>query len=322
MDKSYFLMLKTHKITGLKYLCFHYGTEESCFTYKGSGKYWLQHLSKHGKDIDTVILEKSADINYIKDRGIEYSKLWDVVKSNEYANLTIEDAQSTAEPLQRKSSRIARNISILNRIKQFGLTPKEIDAKKKAIEIMHKPEIRERAYEANRERFRIGNLTEKQRLRGENFKKRRHEFGASEKEKKNWVKISERQMGKTMRDRLKDPNWVNPNKGKTAKEIHGDEYVHPLKGKTLEEIKGRDYISPKTNPFKLIVNGKSVEYYKSEKDFITKTRLSSLMLLKIKKTGSHTIKRQSNSLHKYTNGDYLEYFPISIDDYKTHCDNC
>ena len=48
-----YLYIKTHNVTGLKYL----GKTESCdpHKYKGSGKYWNIHLKKHGNDYSKQI---------------------------------------------------------------------------------------------------------------------------------------------------------------------------------------------------------------------------------------------------------------------------
>src|SRR4051812_43035586 len=88
-----FLLVKTHNKTGLKYLCKHFGTRKSCFKYVGSGKYWKQHLKKHGRNITTNILIETDSINEFSMFGVAYSKLWDIVKSNEWANLCVENGK-------------------------------------------------------------------------------------------------------------------------------------------------------------------------------------------------------------------------------------
>ena len=81
----YYLYIKQHSITGLKYL--GYTSSKDPYKYKGSGKYWLRHLSKHGKYITTTILLATKDLADIKDTGIYFSKLFNVAKSLEWANL-------------------------------------------------------------------------------------------------------------------------------------------------------------------------------------------------------------------------------------------
>ena len=80
-----YLYKKTHKVTGLKYL----GTTNSKnpYRYKGSGTYWRRHCDKHGYDFDTEILFETDSKEELKSKGLYYSKLWNVVESEEWANL-------------------------------------------------------------------------------------------------------------------------------------------------------------------------------------------------------------------------------------------
>lgn len=79
-----YLYVKTHNITGLKYLG---KTSKDPFTYNGSGKYWQRHLRKYGYDITTEVLLETTDPNEIKEKGLYYSNLFDVVNSEKWANL-------------------------------------------------------------------------------------------------------------------------------------------------------------------------------------------------------------------------------------------
>ena len=45
------LMIKTHNVTGLKYLCYTKKAGSSYDEYLGSGKLWKEHLKQYGKDI-------------------------------------------------------------------------------------------------------------------------------------------------------------------------------------------------------------------------------------------------------------------------------
>lgn len=84
----YYLYVKTHNISGLKYLG---QTRQDPFKYLGSGKYWKNHLNVHGKDISTKILRECHTSDEIKYWGIYYNKLWNIVENAEWANLKIED---------------------------------------------------------------------------------------------------------------------------------------------------------------------------------------------------------------------------------------
>lgn len=84
-----YLYLKTHNKTGYKYL--GKTTSSDPFTYKGSGKLWKRHIEKHGYDVTTEILFETQDKNELKQVGIYYSKLWNVVESTVFANLIQEE---------------------------------------------------------------------------------------------------------------------------------------------------------------------------------------------------------------------------------------
>jgi hypothetical protein len=80
----YYLMIKTHNITGLKYLC--QTKQKDPFIYTGSGVFWKSHLKKHGVNISTTILLETTDRNKLKELGRAYSKFYNVVRSKEWAN--------------------------------------------------------------------------------------------------------------------------------------------------------------------------------------------------------------------------------------------
>jgi hypothetical protein len=87
---TYYLYVKTHNVTGLKYLG---QTTQNPFEYKGSGKKWKSHINSHGCDITTEILLETTDKNDLRETGIFFSDLWDVVNSNEWANLKPEEGE-------------------------------------------------------------------------------------------------------------------------------------------------------------------------------------------------------------------------------------
>ena len=79
-----YLYLKTHRVTGLKYLG---KTTQDPYKYKGSGLRWTRHLAKHGNDVSTLILFESDSRQEIKTQGQYYSDLWDVVNNQQFANM-------------------------------------------------------------------------------------------------------------------------------------------------------------------------------------------------------------------------------------------
>lgn len=83
-----YLYVKTHNTTGLKYLGKTVGDP---FKYKGSGKYWKSHLKIHGDDVTTVILLQTESKEELRETGLFFSKLWNIVQSDDWANLTEEE---------------------------------------------------------------------------------------------------------------------------------------------------------------------------------------------------------------------------------------
>lgn len=85
VSMTIYLYVKTHNKTGLKYL----GKTKSSdpHLYQGSGSYWTNHIKKHGYDVTTEIIKECSSKEELKKWGSHYSKLWNVVRSKEWANL-------------------------------------------------------------------------------------------------------------------------------------------------------------------------------------------------------------------------------------------
>ena len=75
----YYLMVKTHRKTGLKYLC--QTVSKDPFKYLGSGTYWKAHRKVHGDDIHTEVISICYSKEELRENGIFYSELWDVVNA-------------------------------------------------------------------------------------------------------------------------------------------------------------------------------------------------------------------------------------------------
>lgn len=86
--KQYKLMVKTHLITGWQYLCIT-GRDDP-HDYLGSGIDWRKHLEEHGNLITTRIIATSWNPDTIGVWGRYYSRLWKVVRSKKWANITPE----------------------------------------------------------------------------------------------------------------------------------------------------------------------------------------------------------------------------------------
>lgn len=87
---KYYLYVKTSPF-GLKYLG---KTTKNPYIYNGSGKIWKRHLKKHNlsyTDIKTEIVLETNDVLELIRVGNELSMEHNIVKSNEWANLRIEN---------------------------------------------------------------------------------------------------------------------------------------------------------------------------------------------------------------------------------------
>lgn len=84
-----YLYVKTHNTTGLKYL--GKTVKEDYHSYPGSGKRWIRHLNEHGFDYSTEILLATEDKQEFKETAVFFSRLWNIVSSDEWANFRIEE---------------------------------------------------------------------------------------------------------------------------------------------------------------------------------------------------------------------------------------
>jgi hypothetical protein len=95
-----YLYVKTHNITGLKYL--GKTTAKNPHKYSGSGLYWKRHLKEHGRNYSTEIIKECSTPDEIKQWGMYYSELWDVVSSEEWANLTPEQGDGGPQSIDTR----------------------------------------------------------------------------------------------------------------------------------------------------------------------------------------------------------------------------
>jgi len=91
-----YLYKKTHNITGLQYL--GKTSKSDPYTYQGSGKYWKSHINTHGYNVTTQILKECSSDDEVKFWGEYYSKLWNVVADESWANLKIESGDGGTPP--------------------------------------------------------------------------------------------------------------------------------------------------------------------------------------------------------------------------------
>jgi hypothetical protein len=84
-----YLYKKTHNKTGLNYL--GKTTSSDPHSYQGSGIRWRNHINIHGYDVTTEILKVCSSEEELRYWGIYYSSLWNVVESENWANLMEEN---------------------------------------------------------------------------------------------------------------------------------------------------------------------------------------------------------------------------------------
>ena len=118
ISMKHYLMIKTHNKTGLKYLCKTSTSDPAHpYKYKGSGKYWKRHLQTHGKDITTEVIGEYTDKQEFIRNAIYFSERYNVVESDDWANLIPERGDGgptmlgrsiTPEQNKRKSEALKR----------------------------------------------------------------------------------------------------------------------------------------------------------------------------------------------------------------------
>lgn len=92
-----YLYIKQHSITGMLY--FGKTTTKDPIKYLGSGTYWSPHIVKHGaKYVETLWFCLFTDEEEYKKFAIICSKQWNIVKSENWANL-IEENGNDGKPI-------------------------------------------------------------------------------------------------------------------------------------------------------------------------------------------------------------------------------
>ena len=82
-----YLYAKQHRVTGLRY----FGkTKRNPYTYTGSGTYWMRHLKVHGNDVETTWVQSYEDEETLIKEALFFSKVYNIVESDEWANLNPE----------------------------------------------------------------------------------------------------------------------------------------------------------------------------------------------------------------------------------------
>jgi hypothetical protein len=115
-----YLYKKTHNKTKLQYL--GKTTRHNPHEYKGSGKYWTNHIKKHGYDVTTEILKECQTNEELKEWGLYYSNIWNIVDERDedgkktWANLRPETGDGGETFTGRKHSH--KSIELIREAKQ------------------------------------------------------------------------------------------------------------------------------------------------------------------------------------------------------------
>lgn len=140
----YKLYVKTHNKTGKKYL--GQTKKEDAHSYPGSGIYWTRHLKQHGNNCTTEIIKECENMEDLRQWGLYYSELWDVVNNEEWANLKPESGDGSAgmkhsdETKKRMSLSHQSHITTEETKKKIGLANskkiRSVETKKKISETL------------------------------------------------------------------------------------------------------------------------------------------------------------------------------------------
>lgn len=121
-----YLYVKTHNKTGLKYLG---KTASDPHSYRGSGVRWTNHLKVHGNDVSTEILKECQNNEEVRYWGEHYSTVWNIVASDEWANLKPELGDGGSYPhrdeTKQKISQIKKGQSAHNKGKKWSQERKD-----------------------------------------------------------------------------------------------------------------------------------------------------------------------------------------------------
>ena len=89
------LLVMSHNVTGLKYFC-KTADLRNVYNYKGSGLYWKKHINKHGKDVTVGVMGFYTDYQRCRDAALKFSQENDIVNSDAWANLVLENGTDGA----------------------------------------------------------------------------------------------------------------------------------------------------------------------------------------------------------------------------------
>lgn len=129
------LYVKQHNVTGLKY--FGVTTRKDPTKYHGSGKYWLRHLTKYGRDVTTLQIWQFEDAGDASEFAIKFSNENCIVESKDWANLETENALPGRRDY-RHSDETKAKMSTSSKGNKHHLGHKHSDDTKRRLSEWHK----------------------------------------------------------------------------------------------------------------------------------------------------------------------------------------
>jgi hypothetical protein len=138
MIKPTYLYIKEHTVTGLRY--FGKTTKYDVNGYLGSGKYWLRHINKYGKEhvVTKWISEPFTDESRLVEFATLISEEMNIVKSDKWANLIEENGIdgwvkgiSRSEETKKKLSDTRKNNPLTEAQKEQLIKLRKVSGAKK-----------------------------------------------------------------------------------------------------------------------------------------------------------------------------------------------
>ena len=122
--KPTWLYIKQHNLTGLKY--FGKTTAKDPIKYKGSGKYWSDHVKQHGNKITTLWCELFDDKKLLVEFALNFSKDNNIIESPSWANLIDENGVDGWHPGQKRKFKKRKPLSEEHKAKLKAARAKQI----------------------------------------------------------------------------------------------------------------------------------------------------------------------------------------------------
>ena len=122
--KPTWLYVKQHDLTGLKY--FGKTTAKDPTKYKGSGKYWNDHLKHHGNEITTLWCKLFDDKQLLIEFALKFSKDNNIIESCSWANLIDENGIDGWQPGQQREFKKRKPLSEEHKAKLRAARAKQI----------------------------------------------------------------------------------------------------------------------------------------------------------------------------------------------------